>query len=560
MLILITAVTKTNILDQFSKQKLYPMKFRSLYLYAALALALASCGTTKSITATPLTVPATLTAKKAPLTEIQEKRWSHLDLATDTIPGMSVDKAYELLKGKKSTKVIVGVVDSGVDIEHPDLQGVIWNNPKEIAGNNIDDDNNGYIDDIHGWNFLGNAEHENMEFVRLLKKGDDGSENYKKAKAEYDKEYQEAMAGKQQIDFILNADKAIKAQLKKDNYTAEDLKAMNTTDPQLNAVKGRFIQILSSITKEEFDAELKGAKDHYDGQLNYNLNLEFDGRKIVGDDPNNFNDRKYGNNNVIGPIKDGAKHGTHVTGIIAQVRNNNLGGDGVASNNVEIMAVRAVPDGDEYDKDVALAIRYAVDNGAKVINGSFGKYYSAHSEWVYDAIKYAGEKDVLIVCAAGNEGTDLNADGGVERFPNDNRNGGAEISDTFLSIGAVSYDYNEGLIADFSNYGKTDVDVFSPGVRIYATTPNNKYEFLQGTSMASPNAAGVAALIRSYYPELTAAQVKQIMMNSGLPINIQVALGGDPKNLRSFTEVSRTGRIVNAYNALIMADQMSKKK
>lgn len=536
------------------------MKFRNLYLGAALALALASCSSTKSITAAPISAPATLTVKKAALTDNQEQRWSHLDIVKDTIPGMSVDRAYELLKGRKAEKIIVGVVDSGVDIEHPDLQSVIWTNPKEIAGNGIDDDNNGYIDDVHGWNFLGNAEHENLEFVRIVKKGDDGSETYKKAKAEYDKEYQQAMAGKQQIDFILNADKQIKEQLKKENYTAEDLKNFNPTDPTLNAVKGRLIQILSNISKEEFDGELQGAKEHYDSQINYNLNLKFDGRKIVGDDPNNFNDRKYGNNNVIGPVKDGAKHGTHVAGIIAQVRNNGLGGDGVASDNVWIMPVRAVPDGDEYDKDVALAIRYAVDNGAKVINGSFGKYFSTHSDWVYDAIKYAATKDVLIVCAAGNEGTDLNQPGGVERYPNDNKNGGAEISDNFLSIGAIYYDLDANLIADFSNYGKSDVDVFSPGVRIYATTPNNKYEYLQGTSMASPNAAGVAALIRAYYPNLKASEVKQIIMNSGVAIKLAVAAGGDEQNLKQFSDLSRTGKIVNAYNALIMADQMSRKK
>lgn len=535
------------------------MKFKNLYLSAALALALVSCSTSKKLTATPLALTSSITAKKAPLNENELKRWSHLDLLTDTIPGMSVDRAYELMKDKKSTKVIVGVVDSGVDIEHPDLQGVIWTNPKEIAGNGIDDDKNGYIDDIHGWNFLGDAEHENLEFVRIVKKGDDGSELYKRAKAEYDKEYQEAMAGKQQIDFILNSDNAIKAQLKKDNYTAEDLKTLTVTDPQLNMVKNRFIQILSSVSKEDFDKEIMGAKEHYDGQLEYNLNLKYDGRKIVGDNPNDFNDRKYGNNNVIGPVKEGAKHGTHVAGIIAQLRGNNVGGDGVASKYVEIMAVRAVPDGDEYDKDVALAIRYAVDNGAKVINGSFGKYFSTNSQWVYDAIKYAADKDVLLVVAAGNEGRDLNEGTGVERFPNDNKNGGTEISDTFLSVGALNFEYGPNVVADFSNYGKSDVDVFSPGVQIYATTPNGQYEFLQGTSMASPNAAGVAALIRSYYPDLKASQVKKIMMESGLPIVQKVTLGGDETNQREFSEISMTGKIVNAYNALLMADKMSKK-
>lgn len=534
------------------------MKFRSLYLCAALALALAGCGSTKAIKATPLAAPATITAKKAALTENQEQRWSHLDILRDTIPGMSVDRAYELLKDKKPSKIIVGVVDSGIDIEHPDLKPVIWVNAKEIAGNGIDDDGNGYIDDIHGWNFLGNAEHENMEFVRILKKGDDGSERYKKAKAEYDKEYQQALAGKQQIDFIYNTDKAIRTELKKDNYTADDLAGLNSANAEINRVKPRLVQILREVSKEEFDKEIKDGKDHFDSQINYSLNLEFNGRKIVGDNPDDFNDRKYGNNNVTGPVKEGAKHGTHVAGIIAQGRNNGIGGDGVATPVVSIMAVRAVPDGDEYDKDVALAIRYAVDNGAKVINGSFGKYYSAHSQWVYDAIKYAAEKDVLIVCAAGNEGTDLNQAGGVERFPNDNMNGGPEISDTFLSVGAINYSLDGGLIADFSNYGKTDVDVFSPGVRIYATTPNNGYEFLQGTSMASPNAAGVAALIRAYYPSLKASQVKQIIMQSGIAINLPVNAGGE-ETTKPFRELSRTGKIVNAYNAIILADQMSRK-
>ena len=269
------------------------MKFRSLYLSAALALALVSCGTTKTITATPLAITTPLTAKKAELKETEEKRWSHLDILKDTIPGMSVDRAYEeLLKGKKFNKVIVGVVDSGVDIEHPDLKPVIWTNSKEIAGNGKDDDNNGYIDDIHGWNFLGNAEHENLEFVRILKKGDDGSETYKRAKQQYDQEVREAQAGKRQMDFISMIDSKIKGEIGKDNYTAEDLKNWNPTDANLKQVRDQFINILSNVSKEEFDKEIKGGKEHYDNQLAYNLNLEFDGRKIVGDNPDDFNDRR----------------------------------------------------------------------------------------------------------------------------------------------------------------------------------------------------------------------------------------------------------------------------
>lgn len=528
---------------------------RPLYVSAVLALALASCGTTKKVTAPAITNIDMAVAKKAPIADAQLKRWSHLDLLKDSIPGMSVDRAYaEILKDRKSEKVIVGIVDSGVDIEHEDLVDVIWTNTKEIPGNGIDDDNNGYIDDVHGWNFLGDAIHENMELVRILKKGDTKNPDYARAKAEYDKEYAEAMAGKQQIDFILNADKAIKTELKKSNYTIEDLKTLNTTNSLVNQVKPRFIQILSEISKDEFDKEIQGAKDHYYSQLNYSLNMEFNGRKIVGDNVDDLNDNKYGNNNVMGPDKKEAKHGTHVAGIVAASRNNGKGGDGIA-NNVAIMAVRAVPDGDEYDKDIALGIRYAVDNGAKVINGSFGKYYSTHPQWVLDALKYAADKDVLVVIAAGNDSYDLDV---TNKYPNDSYNNDPEFSNNVIIIGALNTPYNINLLADFSNYGKKNVDVFSPGMKIYSTTPNNTYEYLQGTSMASPNVAGVAALIRSYYPKLSAVQVKQILMESGLQPKLDVIVGGDKDDVKPFSEVSKSGRMVNAYNALIMADKLSK--
>jgi subtilisin family serine protease len=529
--------------------------FKSYYLCAALAFALASCGTQKMVS-TPVENIDKMPMKVGKIAEKDLKRWSHLDLAKDTVPGMSVDKAYaELLKGKKGTKVIVAVVDSGIDIDHEDLKPAIWTNPKEIAGNAKDDDNNGYVDDIHGWNFLGDAEHENVEYVRILKKGDDGSDTYKKAKAEHEKEMLEAMQSKQQIDMIYHIDNTLKKELKKDNYTLEDVKGLQTTDNTLLQYKGWMTQILSEISKEELDNEIAEQKEHVYNQTNYYLNLQFDGRKVVGDNPDNLNDKKYGNNNVIGPIKKGAKHGTHVAGIIAQTRSNNKGGDGVASNNVQIMPVRAVPDGDEYDKDIALAIRYAVDNGAKVINGSFGKYFSTHRDWVHDAIKYAASKDVLVVFAAGNESYDLDT---MNKYPTDSYDNQPEISNNVLIIGATAPSYSSEMVAGFSNYGKNSVDIFAPGEKIYATTPSNTYSYLQGTSMASPNVAGVAALIRSYYPSLTANQVKQIIMDSGTALTQKITVG-EAKEVKSFSDVSKSGKIVNAYNALVMAANMAKK-
>ncbi|MGL2965454.1 S8 family peptidase [Flavobacterium sp. XGLA_31] len=493
-------------------------------------------------------------AKKGALTEQQLQRWSHLDLVKDSIPGMSVDKAYaELLKDKKSTKVIVGVVDSGVDIDHEDLKGKIWTNTKEIPGNGIDDDKNGYVDDVHGWNFLGESNNENLELTRIIKKTDDGSETYKNALADYTKKNEKMLKDKFQVDFIVAADKNIRDFLGKDSYTLEELKAVNTTDKKVYQSKMVMLSIAEQAG-EGFRDEINEYKEYVYDQANFNLNKDFDGRKVVGDNPEDIKDKKYGNNVVYSKDRKDSLHGTHVAGIIAQVRGNGMGGDGVATN-VEILPVRAVPNGDEYDKDIALAIRYAVDNGAKVINGSFGKDYSPHKEWVWDAMKYAESKDVLLVFAAGNDAKNIDVE---PSFPMDSKDKKAEIVKNVLTIGALDNQFGENMVADFSNYGQKNVDIFSPGVKIYATVPENKYKYEQGTSMASPNAAGVAALIRSYYPNLKAVQVKQIIMQSGTPVNFDVVVGKDAEKM-PFAKTCVSGKIVNAYNALKMAEEMSKK-
>jgi cell wall-associated protease len=490
--------------------------------------------------------------KKSPITDSQLQRWSHLDLEKDSIPGMSVDKAYtEIIKNKEGQKVIVAVIDSGTDIDHPDLKDAIWTNSKEIPNNQKDDDKNGYVDDIHGWNFLGNSYYETLEMTRIVKKGDDGSEIYKKALANHKKEFDKMMGLKQPVDMLYEADKTIREELKKEDYSLEELKNLASVKYKLYQSKMMLLSYAEDVG-EKFREELMSFKNHVYDKLNFNLNKEFDGRKIVGDNPDNFNDKKYGNNIVFGPDKKNTEHGTHVAGIIAQKRNNNLGGDGVATN-VEIMAIRAVPNGDEYDKDIALAIRYAVDNGAKVINGSFGKDFSPHADWVWDAIKYAESKDVLFVHAAGNDGKDIDIE---ENFPTDTKDKKTEIATNFLQIGALNYEFDEKIIANFSNYGTKNVDIFAPGVKIYATLPNGKYKHLEGTSMASPNAAGVAALVRSYYPNLKASEVKNIIMQSGTPIDFEVKVGEDGEK-RKFSETCVSGKIVNAYNALKKAEEIS---
>lgn len=550
------------------------------FLVAGLAATLAGCGSSApTIVSTPIENIDENPLKVTELTEVQLQGWGGADLVEDTIPGMSVQKAYnEIIKKSKGNQVIVAVVDSGVDIEHEDLDGVIWTNKDEVPNNNKDDDNNGYVDDIHGWNFLGDAVEENLEYVRILKKLKPKYENipasavkpenreefevYQRAKGEYDREYNEALGMKNQYEGIVQQLKmshnAVSAKIGKEDYNLQDLQNMEANSEELQQYKTFLTQVMSNMEGSipNTITQLQEAIDYFAGRLDTHFNMELDGRAIVGDDPDDISDTNYGNNNVMGPTpdKEDIKHGTHVAGIIAAERNNNRGIDGVA-NNVLIMPLRAVPDGDEYDKDIALAIRYAVDNGASIINTSFGKSFSTHPEWVREAIQYADDNDVLIVNAAGNEG--LNLDENVV-YPNDqDPDNPEELADNFLTVGALNYKYGSGLVAGFSNYGKTNVDVFAPGTKIWSTTPNNEYEYLQGTSMAAPAVAGVAAVIRSFYPNLSDDQVKRAIMDSGLSSNATVVIGGDPSNTNKFRELSTSGKMVNLYNALIMADKMS---
>ena len=534
--------------------------------FSAIAItALVGCS---SVTTVPVptggNVAISIPAKKGKLTDFEKDNWQHLDLATDTIPGMSVNKAYEFLKGKKGVEVVVGVVDSGSDLKHEDLVDVAWVNTKEIAGNGIDDDKNGYVDDINGWNFLGKSYKEHLEYERILMNPSIAdAETLKAVEAFQETKVKAAKVNAtrygQMLSGVTMADGALAKHFGKADYTKEEVLALKTDDIALSQAVAGAKQMysfgLSSLSeaKEQLSKLVKGAEATVNGD-----NLKTDYRLVVGDNAYDINDKPgYGDANT-GHSDKGEIHGSHVTGIIGATRNNDIGMNGVATN-VKMMAVRSVSDGDEYDKDVALGIRYAVDNGAKVINTSFGKAFSPNKEWVYDAIKYAASKDVLIVNAAGNDGKNIDVE---KTFPNDAPDLLTEISDNFLTVGAMSANYNEKLPAGFSNYGKKNVDVFAPGVQIHSTFPDNKYQKISGTSMASPATAGVAALVRSYYPKLSASQVKHIIMNSGTKIDLMVTKPGstsrvNPKGeLVPFADLSVSGRVVNAYNAVRMADRM----
>jgi len=551
------------------------MMIKKLVLGLGLALAIASCSSTKSIhsiavpegSATAVNIPA----KKGTMTEDEIRAWPHDDLATDSIPGMSVDKAYQFLADKKGTTLIVGVIDSGIDIEHEDLKDNVWVNTGEIAGNGIDDDKNGHIDDVHGWNFLGGAEWaatpEQLEVTRIYKKlsakyGDKSEDQiseedkeeyayYQKVKKDFEKRVVKAKGDygyyKKLHKMLMDGDAVAREKLNKEDYTIAELNTLAEEDQ--NAYLMRVVS--NGVNVQDYARQLEEGIDYYGSQVNVMYNLDFDGRAPTGDDAYDLTDTPYGNAFTIGSVED-EMHGTHVSGIILATRNNGTGMNGVAKN-VKLLSVRTVPDGDEYDKDISLAIRYAVDNGAKVINMSFGKSYSPNAEWVYEAIKYAASKDVLLVHASGNDHKNIDKS---DNFPTDAPDKKTEIADNYITIGATTRHYDEDLIATFSNYGKLNVDLFAPGLEIYSTIPKNEYKSTQGTSMAAPEVAGVAALVRSYYPQLSASQVKHILMNSGTKIDLEVLIPGGEGKKVPFSDLSVSGRIVNAYNALKMADDM----
>lgn len=491
-------------------------------------------------------------------------------------PGMGTENAYQLVKGKTPVPVVVGVIDSGVDIEHEDLKGQIWVNTKEIPGNGKDDDGNGYIDDIHGWNFLGgadgkNADNENLEYVRIYKagrakfEGKQESEISPEDRAAYKlwvecrdklkKEKAEAQTMLAQYTMLRDqilpiVPMLVKKSMGVQNYNLEDLKKWKPKDEEGKQIRELAIQIESgALTQEDLDEGLK----HFNDQLEYNLNPDFDGRKVVGDNPDDFSQRKYGNNDVKGPD---ALHGTHVSGIIGAIRGNNLGGDGVAAP-VQIMSLRAVPNGDEYDKDIALAIRYAVDNGASVINMSFGKAYSTHPKEVYEAMKYAETKGVLLVHAAGNDAEDLDV---TQNYPAVKFDFQTEDFKNLLTIGASTRVKKGQLAASFSNYGAKSVDVFAPGFEIYNSIPENKYKNLQGTSMAAPMVTGVAAFLKAYFPKLTMFEIKDIIIKSATPYGKTKQAKPGSGTPVAFGTLSKSGSVVNLEAAVKLAETASAAK
>ncbi len=510
--------------------------------------------------------------------------WFNLDYKTDGVMGISTEKTYKtLLKGKKSIPVIVGVLDGGVDIHHEDLKDVVWINTKDSLSNGVDNDGNGYINDKYGWNFIGNADGKNVQFdnlelTRMLKTLDQkfanitaaselnevsrkAFDNYRKMTAEYKNKLEEAKMGQFSYDALKrNIDAVVREIGKKpEDITQEDIDNFKaTSSTQRIALGYAKDEIQNGGFAKFFDDITEGAK-YFNNQVDYHLNKAYNSRPIVGDDYEDASERYYGNADVKGPD---ALHGSHVAGIIGAKRNNNIGINGVADN-VKILTVRLVPDGDERDKDVANAIRYATDNGAKVINMSFGKGYAYNKQTVDDAVKYAESKDVLMIHAAGNDSEDNDIEPNFPmKYYTDAKGDTTGVANAWITVGATGLRLDNELLADFSNYGKKTVDVFAPGVHINSTIPDSKYKEEQGTSMAAPVVAGLAAMIRSYYPTLSAVETKRIIMESVEKPDqlVQVKVGEDATKTVRLSDISVTGGIVNAYNAIIKAEEYTNRK
>ena len=486
--------------------------------------------------------------------------WQLLDATADLVPGVSAQRAERELLSRRTPgrTVIVAVIDGGVDTAHVALRAHLWTNPREVAGNGKDDDGNGYIDDTHGWNFLGGAGGENVnwdtleltrEQVRCTSSSSLPADSASKAHcadiakqfADKRTELQQTSAQVQMMDGMYKrAIRVLGSALPADSITPARVTTLRPANDSVRTARDLFLRMAASGITSEAIAD---AREDVNGRLEYGLNTAFNPRTIVGDDPTNASDRRYGNRDVTGPD---AKHGSHVAGIIGAVRDTGTGVGGIASN-VRLMVIRAVPNGDEHDKDVANAIRYAVDNGAQIINMSFGKDFSPDKRMVDDAVKYADSRGVLIVHASGNDGEDL-ADGG--NFPTPLYRDGARAAN-WIEVGASSWQGGEKLAAPFSNYGKAQVDLFAPGVDILSTIPGGGLARESGTSMAAPVVTGVAAVLMSYFPKLTAADVKQILLDSATRYaETSVIRPGSDGAKVPFGSLSVTGGVVNLYSAV----------
>jgi cell wall-associated protease len=521
-------------------------------------------------------------AKSLKINEV--RNWQNLDIVSDSVPGVSLTKAYaEIIKLKKGKPIIVAVLDSYLDIEHEDLKNNVWTNRKEIANNNIDDDKNGYIDDVHGWNFLGNKKGQstyilntdNVRMIRLLKEkyGKDtihflgekkDSLLFQKAKKQFQKSlkgYESKVADiKYMQDTYVSSKKRMREIFKRKPYSLFQLDSLfiareaNADDSLYYDMY--FARELAKTNNNKAWIDLYAERVNDDRYIS--LNTNFYDRAIIGDNDNDLSDKNYGNPDV-NKYCNKTWHSTEMSGTIAGERGNNLGIEGYG-NQIKIMPLVVSPaSGSNSDKDIHYAIKYAVDNGAKVINMSFGKSMPQNVNWIKEAILYADKKDVLIVVSAGNSAENLDQE---FSYPNDyvDVNDKIEYVKNIIIVGGCSYNIDKSFVYSNASYGKKNVDIFAPAVDIYAPDSIRGYFLNNGSSFSAAITSGIAALVRSHYPNFSASQVKEIIMKSGISYDLEVQVPGEKEDvLKPFSELSKSGKVINAYNALLMSKEYSKR-
>ncbi|MCE2732501.1 MAG: S8 family serine peptidase [Flammeovirgaceae bacterium] len=495
--------------------------------------------------------------------------WWLSDTETDGVAGVGF---YKILKNLKpntfSGKMIIAVLDTGTDTSHHTINPYLYVNTKEITGNGKDDDNNGYIDDRHGWNFLGgptgNLIHDTpevvREYVRLSKKSKNPSNSlsnkewayFREVSEKYERdkngnkkkleEYRQAHVQYQQITGTLNTCKRIlERELSGKNLSYRGIKELMPKTDSAQFAKAVLMQIMeatdTTLLIQETQNELKQAEEDLGNLVrDYSIAVSlydttWRPRQIIGDTENN-EEKFYGNADV----RDPTGHGTSVAGIMALLLQKlNEQGHRVP---IKILPVRIVPSaGDERDKDIANGIVYAVNQGAKIINLSFGKYYSPYPEVVQQAILYGTEKDVLFVHAAGNEGINIDSRSHFPLPPKQN------LETAWIEVGASGPTLNETLAASFSNYGKKTVDLYAPGVDLYCPTLQNKFGYSQGTSLAAPVVSICAALLWSYNTKFKALDVKDKLISNTKKYKTQVYIPKLKKHV-PFNELSKSGGIL----------------
>ncbi|MFN9350052.1 MAG: S8 family serine peptidase [Gemmatimonadota bacterium] len=486
--------------------------------------------------------------------------WHRLDTERDGVLGVGVDRALrELLAGRApGRRVLVAVIDGGVDTAHAQLAPVLWRNPREVPGNGVDDDRNGFTDDVRGWSTIppltgDSGRYDTFELTRLyaacrgqpaagrLARPD--SATCRSVTEAYGEKAMEVSQTVMQIRGLAGAlarsTATLRQAMKTEPVTPEAVRAFAPGNAAETEAKRAFLQFSAAGLDS---AKLAEGFEAYDGQLRFGLDTLFNPRARPS----------RGSGDVMGPA---ARHGTHVAGIIAAAAVPGRPARGIAPEGaVTILPIRAVPDGDERDEEVARAIRYAVDQGALVINMSFGKAYSPGKAAVDSAVRYATQRGVLLVHAAGNDAEDTDHSAS---FPT-RQASGPPFDALWIEVGASSWKGPDQLAAGFSNYGKRTVDLFAPGEDIVSTVPGGGVATESGTSMAAPVVSGVAALLLAYFPSLTPAQVRSVILETVRPLGDRtVAQPGDPSVQLKFGSLSRTGGLLDAYAAVRRAQQLS---